>query len=264
MNKAVRFPLTVMIVVLLLVSACQKRVKPDDLDRAEGYYLLGVSSMELGDSTGALESLLMAVEINPQEPRYHDAVGLVYYSKERFDKAINHFKQALALDPNYSDSHHNLGTVYLYLGRYNEAIDEFSAALQNDLYRNRAASLNSLGWCHYKLGDYVKAEEYLQGVIKQDRRYLIAYNNLALVYIAMDRGEDAVATLLRVLELSPDYAEAHLNLGIAYTKIGRTDQAKVEFAKVIEVDPYGKLGDQAKQYLRLLRGGPDGEPGGLP
>jgi len=243
-----------MILAIFLCSSCERkpRVSQVKQEKAKASYELAVAYMNKGDGTSALEELMKAVATNPYDANIQNALGLVYYHKEKFDQSLEHFNKALELNPKMSDAKHNLGTVYLYLGRYDEAIKLFSEALADDLYRNQAQTLNSIGWAYFKKQQYTQAEQYFQKVLEHDRLYLIAYDNLAKVYIALNRYEDAIEKLTRVLELAPLYPEAHLDLGICFLKLDRKEDARQHFRKVLEVDPYGKLGSQAQEYINLL------------
>lgn len=240
---------------LTLTVSCAKKAPTLDTKeckKAEGYFHLGVSYMYNDDPTSALGELLKGEKLCAHDPRIQNALGLVYYAKERFDKSILHLEKALELDPEDADASHNLGVVYLYLNRYDEAIKCFKKALENDLYRNQANSMNAVGWAYYKQNDYANAEKYFKETLNHDRMYLTAYDNLAKVYIALNRFDDAIIELLKALDLNSYYPEALLDIGICYLKMGDKDKAKIEFKKVTQIDPMGKLGSQAQEFLNLL------------
>lgn len=241
--------------IFLLASFCcaGKDVTPKKAKEAEAYYLRAISYMQKDKPQEALLNLQEAVKLNPSDPRFFDAMGLVYFSTETFDKAEESYREAIKVDPKYTDAHHNLGVLYNHLGRYDEAISEFELVLQDELYRNRANTLNALGWAYHKKADYKNAEDAFKKTIKHDRLYLIAYDNLGKVYIDSKRYDEAVAILEQVLKLESNYPEARLDLGIAYLKLGKTDEAKTEFERAIALDPQGPIGKEAKKYLELLK-----------
>lgn len=53
--------------------------------------------------------------------------------------------------------------------------------------------------------------------------------NLGGVYSALDRVEDARQTFLRVVELSPAFAQGHVNLAITYERLDKLDAAIAEW-----------------------------------
>ncbi|NLH48209.1 MAG: tetratricopeptide repeat protein [Myxococcales bacterium] len=251
--RVIRYIILICLSLSVVAASCGRpHVGADDARKAKGYYELAVASMNGGDATGALNELLKAVEINPYDPDIHNALGLVYYSNEKYTKAISHFQKAIELDPQHSDAHHNLGHLYLTQGRYDLATAEFQQALENDLYRNRAQTLNALGYTYYKKRDYLKAEETLKGCIEHDRLYFLAYDNLAKVYIALERYDDARPILEQALQMQPLFPEAMLDLGLVYWKINKKNQAVDLFKRVKQIDPLGEFGARADEYLGLL------------
>ncbi|MBZ0270399.1 tetratricopeptide repeat protein [bacterium] len=240
----------------LFATACggdkKPEVKPDKQKEAESHYELCMAYFQAEKGSEALEECEKARDANPYDSQIHNALGLIYFHKERFEKAEAAYNEALRLDPKNSNARHNLGTLYLYLGRYNEATSSFTEALADDTYRNQANTLNGLGWAAYKQQDYVRAEQYFKEVLDRDARYLIAYDNLAKVYMATDRYDEAIEQLNYVLTLNAEYPEAHLDLALCFIKKNDKEKAREHLLKVLEVDPLGKLGRQAQEYLNIL------------
>lgn len=257
MKRVLVFTLALIMCFFMVSCASKKKPRMDtkSCDKSNGFYKFGISYFASNDATSALGQLLKAEELCPHDPKIQDALGLVYYSKERFPKAIEHFQKALKWDPNFSNAAHNLGIVYLYLNRYDEAIALFQNALSNDLYRNRANSINALGWAYYKKKDYEMAEKYFKETLEHNRLFYEAYGNLAKVYLSLDRVDDAIDQLSKVLQLYKFYPEAHLDLAKCYIKKGQSQDAVEHLKKVLSIDPLGPLGTQAQKLLNLLEDG---------
>lgn len=236
-------------------TACGNRKPSVNLYKqreAKSYYQQSLAFFSADKGSQALEEIQTSISIDPYRPAAYNVMGLIYYHKERFEKAERAYKKAIELDPEFSDAHHNLGTLNVYLGRYDEAINQFKEALANDVYRNIANSMNALGWVYLKKQDYIQAELAFKDVIERDRKYLIAYDNLAKVYMATNRFDDAIFQLNAVLRQSPMYPEANLDMGICLLKKEDTAKAREYFLKVVQRDPLGKMGAQAREYLNLL------------
>ncbi|MFB0508607.1 MAG: tetratricopeptide repeat protein, partial [Thermodesulfobacteriota bacterium] len=56
--------------------------------------------------------------------------GLSYFQDDRYQEAIESFKQAIQLEPDSAEAHCNLGNCYIQLGRYQEAIDACKQAIR--------------------------------------------------------------------------------------------------------------------------------------
>lgn len=253
--RKVLIALAVCAALIAAAPACAEKKKSVSAAKeleAQAHYDTALAYVSSEKGSQALEELEKAAAINPYDPNIYNVMGLVYFHKERFEKARESYAKAIELDPKHGDARHNMGALLLYMGQYDQAISEFNEALANDTYRNQANSLNALGWAYYKKQDYVRAEQYFKEVIERDRLYFIAYDNLAKVYIASGRIDEAMVELGRVLEQAPLYPEANLDMGICYLK--KQDQAKARehFLKVVQIDPLGTLGQQAQEYLNLL------------
>ena len=99
-------------------------------------------------------------------------------------------------------------------------------------------------------GDYDKAEQGFQAVLKQEPRNVSALGNLGVVYSRIGRSDQAIEVYRRALEVSPDDEAILLNLGLAYFKQDAHAQALPSFAKVVAIDP-GNL--QARELLAVCR-----------
>ncbi len=62
----------------------------------------------------------------------HLDIGNAYYKSEKYQEAIESYKQALRIDPNDIEAHNNLGATYGNSGKYEEAIESFKQAIRID------------------------------------------------------------------------------------------------------------------------------------
>jgi tetratricopeptide (TPR) repeat protein len=70
------------------------------------------------------------VKKSPDKARGYNEIGMYYYEKRIFDKAIPFLKKTLFLNPDHSKAHNNLGLCFLGQGSVNQAIEEFQKAIQ--------------------------------------------------------------------------------------------------------------------------------------
>lgn len=83
----------------------------------------------------------------------------------------------------------------------------------------------------FSQGDDAQAIEQLQALITQQPDYADAYEALGVILGRNERVEEAIATMLKLLEVDPDHVLAHTNLSIFYLKLGDKDKAEDEKAK---------------------------------
>ncbi len=215
---------------------------------------MGVSFLATGNYRAALSSLLKAKKLRQDDPQLFNALGLAYLGLGALKDAEAAFQKAIELKPDFSEAHNNLGVVYSNMGLYHLAIKEFHRALKNLLYSTPEQALVNLGWAHYKLGEYIKAENYTKQALLRNPRMCVARKNLGLIYWAEGRLMDAETQLKKAIYYCPNYTEAHFNLGLLYLKINRKKDAYREFKKVTKIAPDSPLAEEAEKYLRLLGG----------
>ncbi|MEN3944258.1 tetratricopeptide repeat protein [Prosthecobacter sp. SYSU 5D2] len=128
----------------------------------------------------------------------HDEAGRI------FEKSINltpaEDAQAAANTMNY------LGYMWLELERHLDKAGELILKA-NELHPDNAAFVDSLGWWHFKKGEYAKAVKELQRAISliptlqaEDAEII---EHLGRVYLKMNDRENARAQFKRALELQP-------------------------------------------------------------
>ncbi len=139
------------------------------------------------------------IKANP-EPLYFR--GICYERTKQWDKAVTDFKKVLEINPDSADALNYLG--YTWVDRnenLNEAFEMIRKAVK--LEPRSGAIVDSLGWAHYKLGQYSEAREHLE----------------------------------RAVELSPSSATIIDHLGDVYWKLGRFREAGYQWERALEFDP---------------------------
>ncbi len=128
--------------------------------------------------------------------------GIIYERLDRWPEAEADFKHVLKLVPDDVDTLNYLGYTWVDRGEnLTEAFDMIRKAVKEQ--PRSGAIVDSLGWAHYKLGEYEKARENL---------------------------EKAVA-------LSPSSATIIDHLGDVYWKLGRKREAGFQWSRALEFDP---------------------------
>ena len=128
--------------------------------------------------------------------------GICYEREKQWSKAEADFQRVLAFEPDNADALNYLGYTWVDRGEnLTEAFEMIRKAVE--LEPNSGAITDSLGWAHYKLGQYQEAKRQL---------------------------EDAV-------ELSPSSATIIDHLGDVYWKLGRFREAGYQWERALEFDP---------------------------
>lgn len=101
-----------------------------------------------------------------------------------------------------------------------------------------------------RAGNHAKAITQLQSVISQAPAFGLAYNELAVQYLKIGRGSQAVDTLRAALGISPEDFTLRLNYGIALLNQKKFEAAETELQLAIQKSK----GDSpaARYYLGLV------------
>jgi arylsulfatase A-like enzyme/predicted Zn-dependent protease len=157
---------------------------------------IGLIFIEGNQLERAQRILLASVAMDDSEAETWNNLGVVYYRKKDYPKAVEAYERAVRLNPEFAYAFDNLGTLYLrtFLERKDpemipKAIDAFDRAINND---SRLAS---------------------------------AYNGRASVFKSSNRPNEAMRDWKRALELQPDFVDVYFNLGITYLQTGNKSEA---------------------------------------
>ncbi len=195
-----------------LLAAGQFLSRAGAFDRAQGY----------------LEKALSAPEVKSNDRMRADVEFLLGQALERqgqVDQAAAHFRRVLEIRSDDSMALNYLGYMLADAGRdLEEALDLIERAVELD--PDNGAYQDSLGWAHYRLGNYREATE----------------------------------ALIRASVLSPGNATIFDHLGDAYRALGRTDEARQAYEQALSIAQDSAAGAQndvegerVREKLALLR-----------
>lgn len=150
----------------------------------------------------AYQLLESAVEKTPNniDLLYNKALAaepLEYYSSMERD-----LRQVLKLDPEHSHAQNSLGYT---LADLNRSLDEAKALIESAYEKepDNVAIQDSLGWVHYRLGNYEKALKYLEMAYEQEASPEIA-SHLGEVLWTMNLQSQAIQVWQKALRMNPN------------------------------------------------------------
>jgi tetratricopeptide (TPR) repeat protein len=165
----------------------------------------------LSDLLRANESYPEAIEIlngliaEAKEPDWqlYYARGQAYERTGKWKEAEADLSQALKLRPDEPELLNYLGYAWIDRGeRLAEAMDMVEKAVAAN--PRSGAIVDSLGWAHFRLGDYKKAVEVLEQAVELEAGDPEINNHLGDAYWMVGRKDEAGFQWRRVLTLKPD------------------------------------------------------------
>ena len=166
-----------------------------------------MACLDNGDYDGAIRKCDEALKLNDQNPGAYVHRGMARLCKEHDDTAIQDFRRALELNPECTLAWNNLAVAYANKGDFRKATECLNEVIKVDPVNLQAYLMRPQ--MHYRTGDYAKT----------------------------------IADLSKVItELDPENAEARLGRGLAYLKLSEYDKAFADFRKVLARDPKNACG----------------------
>ena len=103
-----------------------------------GHYMLGTAYAKMYDWRRAHDEFVIAVEMDPNEPRAWHMCGESLLALHRLDEAERYLKKALELNPQLTDAVVDFGFLFLRRGDYQRARELFEQALQLEPHHSKA------------------------------------------------------------------------------------------------------------------------------
>ncbi|MFZ4400425.1 MAG: tetratricopeptide repeat protein [Bacteroidales bacterium] len=153
----------------------------------------GAAKYSNRDFEGAVIDFENVLIFNPEDIGALLNASSGYSELGMVNKAIDALKKIIAIDPGFIGSYGNLGFIYSELDSLDLALKYFNKV--SELDPNDAVNYNNRGNNYYKKGDYINALKDINLSIKMYPSNSYAYRNLALVYIAMNKINEACTAL---------------------------------------------------------------------
>ena len=167
------------------------------------YLLLGLSYSRLQRNEEAVENLWQSLKLNPNDINTLSSLALTLDGMKKYEQSDSLYEQALKLDPNsdiiLNNYSYSLSERGLQLDR---ALEMATRAVKAD--STSPSYLDTIGWVHFKLGNYSAAERYVRKAIDQGEASAVVHEHLGDVYFKLGEKEKAVDWWKKALEKDPD------------------------------------------------------------
>lgn len=180
-------------------------------DSAETRLLMGAAQLRAGDPQAARDELRRAAELNPSLPGVHSLLGQALQRMADASGAEAAYRRALEQHPNDFDANLQLGNIRRDEGRNDEALAYLTRAAR--LRGDDPGVRQALGSLYLATGDFQKACDALEPLVRQ----------------------------------APEFQQGHVLLAMAYARLGRTADAERERAAA------RKLGTERQQQEESVR-----------
>lgn len=132
---------------------------------------------------------------------------------------------------------HHEGTELYRAGDYVKALEKFQVVLKK--YPKDSVLNNNIGLAYLKLNDIERAEMYFQEALKSDPKDSAIYSNLGSVKISQQNWDEAISYFYQAILYHPEMIEPHLNLAKAFEMAGRPMEAIPEYQHYLDHSKVG-------------------------
>jgi len=155
---------------------------------------------------------------------------------ESLELAMEYAQRALTLDESLSDAHAALGLAYLVMRQWDKAVEECELAVS--LHPNSADNIVFLAMVLRAVGRIEEALALLNRAVRLNPMPPDFYlHEFGSCYRLMERYNEAIAILKRVLDGNPTYLNSRINLIATYVMSGKEEAARAEAVKVLSQNP---------------------------
>ena len=113
-------------------KAIYQKIIVHDKNNSDAYHLISLIHLVEGKLDEARNSIISAIELQPDISVYHSNYGNILYQSNNLEFAIQEHKRAIKLDKKNFQSFYSLGVVYTHLKNYEKAIENYKKALSLD------------------------------------------------------------------------------------------------------------------------------------
>lgn len=209
-----------------------------------GYFMLGMSFLQMDKPDDAVENFRKAIEINGDRFDYHYNMATAFFKGRRYADAIATLRTAegLAQDDKGKFALYSLrGQSYVGLEKWSDAIADLEKARE---ITSTPAVLEQLGFSYYMLGHFDKAVPVLRSALKSspNDESLLSRTAKALLNLGAEtRDESKKLTYYReslqfaeqALKLVPNDFDTNNLVGRAALGAKSYDRAEQAFRKVL-------------------------------
>jgi tetratricopeptide (TPR) repeat protein len=220
------------------------------LQTYQGHYLLGMVYVEEGREEEALQSLLRAEELAPDQEQILLSIALIYGSRGNTDRSLARFDRLLKLRPDEPAYNYRAGVLYREKKDYEQALSLLKKAdVEGFEFRDQA--LLQLGDVCLELRRFDEADEYYRRAQKANPAMQDALKGSDASRTArlIDQGNAfykkgdyvrAEAAYREAMQISPRSSAPRLQLGSVYLARGDLAAARREFEEALRISPESK------------------------
>jgi tetratricopeptide (TPR) repeat protein len=197
---------------------------------------LGIAYYKKADYARAVDSFKQALQENPKDLESIQMLGLSYYLGGHAAEAIPFLQQVQTWYPRANvDAAYVLGQCYIQTKDYSHARQAFARMF--DLPEDSAASYLLTARMLFRQEFVPIAQEYVEKAITLDPKLPLAHFLLGEIHLFASQVQEAINDFKAELTLNPENAGTYYKLADAYSRIQNFEDAERMLQRSIWLDP---------------------------
>ena len=215
------------------IAEFQKVIELDP-DHVNAYRYIGEIALLKQEHDLAVQAFKALTRIMPYQTTFYLRLGKSYQETGQNTEAISAFERAVKIDPLLWQAHESLGQ--LYIDRYDQLEDAVYEAVEPDpeAMSQAQASMQRAIEAYSKVRELKQKQAKPEQLAKYDYGLLTFRSRLGSLYLAADQPEQAIETLLAILDVDSSHSDTNYLLGLAYQQTGKYDQSEHHLRAVVK------------------------------
>jgi len=220
--------------------ALYQTIDPSSPLAASSDVQIGLNFETMGESDQAIKRLTAAVEKRPRDIDALSALGNVYRAQKKYRESVDSFSQAIDAIAKPERQHWTLfyfrGSSYERLKEWPKAEADLKKALE--LYPDQPQALNYLGYTWVDMSmNLDEGFKMLQRAVELAPRDGYIVDSLGWAHYRLGQYDQAVVDLERAVLLRPSDPTINDHLGDAYWRVGRKLEAHFQWNHARDLKP---------------------------
>ena len=195
----------------------------------------GLRRYQANDLEGARKAYGRVLRVEPDHYRALHLLGLVMFEAGHYKEAVKLIEKSIKIQAD-DHAYNDLGQIWIKLDTLDLAKACFQKAIE--LRPNNAFAINNLANCLKKAGDSHLALRLYRDAVELSPDNPVFLTNLGNLLSKTDQHEEAIAVLLRSVDLTDTPADVHCSIGLCQEQLGRFAEAEMRYRAAIDHKPH--------------------------
>lgn len=233
-----------------LIARLQQQIQASP--QAQYYEMLGSANMIARKGDAAENAFQSELQKNPKAASAYVQLAQLHTSEQRFADAIHDAQQAIQIQPDYLPAYFILGEAEDKSGDFRKAEQAYEELLKRA--PNTPSALNNLAWLYSEHdGNLDVALDMAQRAKQGMPNNPSVTDTLAWIQYRKGLASIAANDFSDLVRHAPDNPTYHFHLGMALLKMGREAEARSALQRALTLNLPSNLADEARSALAGLK-----------